>query len=186
MDGKNGRGDLLMKSLVSVIIPVYNSEEYIERCVLSVLNQNYENIEVILIDNNSDDGAWNICRSMEGVKLIKEPSQGVGMARNRGIESATGEYIAFVDSDDYIEKLISAYDVPDCGLSVCGYFSENEAGKVISKTRGKERVYLRDNAIDCLLRRTCSKVICGTNCFYLKSLKITGSGLRRISSSGRT
>lgn len=146
-----------MKSSVSVIIPMYNSAEYIERCVQSILNQSYKNIEVILVDNNSDDDTWNICRSMEGVKLIKEPSQGVGMARNRGIESATGEYIAFVDSDDYIEpdyieKLVSAYDVPDCGLSVCGYFSENEAGKVISKTRGKERVYLRDNAVDCLLR----------------------------------
>lgn len=146
-----------MKNLVSVIIPMHNSAEYIERCVLSVQNQSYKRIEVILIDNNSDDDTWNVCKSMEGVKLLKESSQGVGIARNRGIECAAGEYIAFVDSDDYIEpdyieKLVSAYDVPDCGLSVCGYFNENEIGKVLRKTKGEEQVYLRDDAIDCLLR----------------------------------
>ena len=146
-----------MKGLVSVIIPMYNSSKYIERCVLSVLDQTYKHIEVILIDNNSDDDTWNICESIKGVKLLKEPNQGVGVARNSGIGCVTGEYIAFVDSDDYIEsdyieKLVSAYDVSDCGLSVCGYYSENEAGKVLRKTKGKERVYLRDDAIDCLLR----------------------------------
>lgn len=93
--------------MVSVIIPVYNTEDYLEECISSVMNQDYHDLEVILINDGSTDGSGSICRKWEGldsrIRYIEKENEGQGVARNQGIRMAAGEYIIFVDSDDFIE-----------------------------------------------------------------------------------
>lgn len=95
------------KPLISVIIPIYNVEAYLEKCVKSVLSQDYGNLEVILVDDGSPDGCPALCDSFAAadsrVKVVHKANAGLGLARNSGMEVATGEYITFVDSDDWWE-----------------------------------------------------------------------------------
>jgi glycosyltransferase involved in cell wall biosynthesis len=101
--------------LVSVIVPVYNVEEYLDRCVESIINQTYQNIEIILVDDGSPDRCPQMCDAWaekdNRIKVIHKKNAGLGMARNTGIEHALGEYICFFDSDDYIavETIEKAY-----------------------------------------------------------------------------
>lgn len=93
---------------ISFIIPVYNVEKYLEQCVESILNQDYKNIEIILVDDGSPDNSPTICdryaEKYESITVIHKENGGASDARNCGIEKATGYYILFVDADDYIEK----------------------------------------------------------------------------------
>ena len=95
------------KALISVIVPVYNVEAFLPRCVDSILAQTYENLEIILVDDGSPDGCGTICDGYAAkdnrVKVIHKENGGLSSARNTGLESAAGEYITFVDSDDWIE-----------------------------------------------------------------------------------
>ena len=92
---------------ISVIVPVYNVEKYIKRCVDSILNQSYKNFELILIDDGSTDSSASICdeyaERYDNIKTIHKSNEGVSSARNFGLKQACGEYIAFIDSDDWIE-----------------------------------------------------------------------------------
>lgn len=94
------------QAMISVIVPVYNVDKFISRCIESILNQNFTNIELILIDDGSTDNSVNICsRYVEvdsRVKLFQQSNQGSSVARNTGLSHAKGEYISFVDSDDWI------------------------------------------------------------------------------------
>ena len=97
------------KDLISVIIPVYNTDKYLERCITSVLNQTYKNIEIIIINDCSTDDSEKIISDYKEkdkriIYLSNEKNLGVGKSRNIGIEHAKGKYIYFVDSDDYIEE----------------------------------------------------------------------------------
>ncbi len=95
-----------MRALVSIIIPVYNIEEYLPRCLESVAKQTYHNLEIILVDDGSTDGSWSICQSFEKkdnrFKTIRQDNGGPYIARNTGLRVAHGDYILFVDGDDYI------------------------------------------------------------------------------------
>lgn len=97
-----------MQPLVSVIIPVYNAEKYIERCLNSVVAQTYENLEIILVDDGSPDNSGKICdeytKKYPGIRVIHQENHGVSTARNNGIDVAAGEYITFVDPDDWLEQ----------------------------------------------------------------------------------
>lgn len=97
-----------MKDLISVIVPVYNVQKYLKKCVYSILNQSYKNIEIILVDDGSTDKSPNICdriaKKDDRVIVIHKENGGVSEARNIGIEKANGEYICFVDSDDWLPK----------------------------------------------------------------------------------
>lgn len=92
---------------VSIIVPIYNSEKYLKRCLESIINQTLKDIQIILINDGSTDNSINICREYEKVDkriiLLDKNNEGVSIARNKGIEIATGEYLYFIDSDDYIE-----------------------------------------------------------------------------------
>lgn len=96
----------MQKRLISVIIPVYNVEKYLNRCVNSVLEQSYDNIEIILVDDGSTDSSCGKCDDYKkyGVKVIHQDNQGLSAARNAGMKIAAGEYIMFLDSDDWIER----------------------------------------------------------------------------------
>jgi len=86
--------------LVSAIIPVYNGERYLAEAIESMLAQTYRPIEVIVVDDGSSDGSADIARSSREVRYIYQPNQGVAVARNKGIEAARGDFIAFLDQDD--------------------------------------------------------------------------------------
>ena len=92
---------------VSIIVPVYNAEKYIERCVNSLRNQSLEDIEIILVDDSSTDLSYEICKRMAEedfrIKVIHKENEGAGRARNKALEIAGGEYIGFMDSDDFAE-----------------------------------------------------------------------------------
>ena len=115
-------GDIMNKK-ISVIVPVYNAEKYLTQCVESVLTQTYTNIELILIDDGSTDSSPSLCDNFakldSRVKVVHQNNARIGAARNRGIEESTGQYLTFIDSDDYIEpttyevciKLFNKYDV---------------------------------------------------------------------------
>ena len=117
------------------------------RCVDSVLSQTYSDLEIILVDDGSDDSSGNLCdKYMEAdprVLVIHGCNQGAAFARNQGIEIAKGEYITFIDSDDYvtpdyIEKLVEAFEKNDCVLAICNsYNSEN--GKLTKRKLPVER-----------------------------------------------
>ena len=97
-----------MNELISVIIPVYNVEQYVESCLNSVIDQSYTNLEIILVDDGSTDRSGEICGQYalkdSRIKVIHEENAGLGEARNRGLRIASGDYICFVDSDDWIEE----------------------------------------------------------------------------------
>jgi len=111
-------------NLISVIIPVFNIKEYLPRCVMSVCNQTYKNLEIVLVDDGSTDGTGALCDELaikdERIRVYHKENGGSSSARNLGIEKARGEYLGFVDSDDYISedmyerlyRAIQAHNVP--------------------------------------------------------------------------
>ena len=98
----------MIEELVTLIVPVYNVEKYLHVCIQSILDQSYKNLEIILIDDESKDMSRKICdeyaMSDNRIKVVHKKNEGVSRARNVGLEMATGNYIGFIDSDDYIEK----------------------------------------------------------------------------------
>lgn len=115
---------------ISVIIPVYNKEKYISKCIESILQQTYENFELILVNDGSSDSSGTICeqyaRLDERIKVINKVNGGASYARNIGIQNALGEYITFVDSDDYakenmLECLIKPVLQNNADISICGF-----------------------------------------------------------------
>lgn len=124
---------------ISVIIPVYNSEEYLDKCLGSVLGQTFEDFEIIAVNDGSTDSSLEILSDYAGrygekIKIITQENQGQSAARNRGLEEATGEFISFVDSDDYIheellEKAFAAAEKNSADL-VCFGAYEDKGGKI--------------------------------------------------------
>lgn len=124
-------------NLVSIIVPVYNVENYLPKCVDSLINQTYKNIEIILVDDGSTDNSGIICDRYqtldERVTALHKNNGGLSDARNYGIERARGSYLSFVDSDDFlnsetIKKLLDASLRYDCDISVCNmirFFDDN-------------------------------------------------------------
>lgn len=115
---------------VSIIVPVYKVEKYLDRCINSLVNQTLKNIEIILVDDGSPDSCPEMCEGWakkDGrIKVIHKENQGLGHARNTGLSAATGEYIGFADSDDYVaedmyEKLFSAAKSENADIAMCGF-----------------------------------------------------------------
>lgn len=126
-----------MASKISVIIPVYNVEQYLEKCLDSILNQTYKNIEIILVNDGSIDKSGLICdeysRKYNNIKVFHKENGGVSSARNLGIDNATGQYLAFIDPDDYIdanmyEILVEKIVETNSDIAMCSfvYVKENE------------------------------------------------------------
>ena len=93
--------------MISIIVPVYNVENYLEECLESIKNQTYTDIEVILVNDGSTDGSKEICKRYceldSRFRLINQENQGQSVARNRGVAESTGEFIVFIDSDDIVK-----------------------------------------------------------------------------------
>ena len=126
-----------MDPRISVIVPVYNARRYLETCIASVLSQSYSSLELLLIDDGSTDGSGAICDAWQAkdsrVRVIHTENRGVSSARNTGIETATGDYIAFLDADDALldEALTTMYGLlleHGCDIAVCTKLSFNADG----------------------------------------------------------
>ena len=124
---------------ISVIIPVYNIRDYLERCVSSVINQTYHNLEIILVDDGSTDGSNLICDRLaeqdERIVVIHKENGGLSDARNAGIDRASGEILSFIDGDDYIEpdmyKVMARAMKEDVSLVICGMRVLNSEGECL-------------------------------------------------------
>lgn len=125
-----------MKYKLSVVIPVYNSENYLAKCLESIIDQSFQNLEVILIDDGSTDKSPHICdmysEKYRNIKTLHVKNSGPSAARNLGITLARGEYISFIDADDYIEsdmmeKMIAAIEKFQGDIAICDYYIDTES-----------------------------------------------------------
>lgn len=140
--------------MVSVIVPIYNVEEYLEECLESIRNQTYTNIEVILVNDGSTDGSIEICERFcqqdNRFKLLTQENQGLSAARNRGVKESIGEYIMFVDSDDVVKENIvevlffymnSDVDIVECQITRCkDELVENKPTSIMFKGESTEAI----------------------------------------------
>ena len=141
-----------MQSLVSMIVPVYNTEKYIERCVESIINQTHQNLDIILVDDGSTDGSSEKCdyyaKKDQRIRVIHKKNGGQSSARNAGLDICKGAYISFVDSDDWIEPdmystLLRELERYGASLAVCGRYDAYEGSKEksVGKTFEKDGIF---------------------------------------------
>lgn len=138
------------KPLISVVIPVFNVENYISKCLKSVVNQTYKNIEIIIINDGSTDDSRKVCKSFVGLdsrfKLFDKTNGGLSDARNYGVSKSNGEFITFLDSDDYIDKdyveyLYTLLEKNNVKMSICQHRTIFSNGRVEDHTyHGIEKV----------------------------------------------
>lgn len=119
-----------MEPLISIVVPIFNVEQYLKKCIDSIINQTYKNIEIILVDDGSDDSSGRLCDQYAHkdcrVKVFHNTNHGVSYSRNYGLKNCSGEYLLLIDSDDYIrldyvEKLYKAMLENDYDLVICNY-----------------------------------------------------------------
>lgn len=119
-----------MKPFISIVVPVYNVKDYVSECLLSLIGQSYEQIEILVVDDGSTDGSGEICdefaKNNARLKVFHKKNGGLSSARNYGIKKAKGEYVCLVDSDDWVKKdfvarMVEAAEREDADMVVCGY-----------------------------------------------------------------
>lgn len=147
--------------LVSIIVPVYNVEHYINDCLTSLVTQTYKNIEIIIVNDGSKDKSlmkiedWHN-RYKNIIKIIDKENGGLSSARNSGLDIALGEYISFVDSDDYIDQntitnMVMNIEKYNCDIAICGRFDVFEDNKKARFILEEEKIYKTEEAINELL-----------------------------------
>ena len=144
--------------LISVIVCIFNREKYLKKCIESIINQTYKNIEIILIDDGSTDLSYNICKKYAKldyrIKLLQHDNHGIAFTRNRGIKEAKGKYLCMVDSDDYIDKnyCLDMYKKMieyDCDLVICDIMQISKAKKFLISSEEESRLF-KDDLMDLL------------------------------------
>jgi glycosyltransferase involved in cell wall biosynthesis len=147
----------MTRKKISIVIPVYNVEKYIKRCLDSVINQTYKELEIILVNDGSIDNSGNICdeyaKKDERIKVIHKKNGGLSDARNIGIENAVGNYIGFVDSDDWIlpnmyESLLNLCEEHDAQISICNVFTDENH----INANNNFRIYDKQTIMELLLK----------------------------------
>ena len=142
------------KELISIVVPIYNVEKYLRKCIDSIINQTYKNLEIILVDDESPDNCGEICEEYakkdNRIVVIHKKNGGLSDARNAGIEVATGKYIGFVDSDDYIkedmyENLYNDIKKYDVDISICKYIEVFENSTIYEDASNSNKIEIYDN-----------------------------------------
>ena len=160
-----------MDSPVSIIIPVYNLEKYIENCLKSIAAQTYDNLEIICVDDGSTDKSAEIIKRLSAsdgrIKYVRQENSGVSAARNRGLDEATGEYIMFVDGDDYlhfqaVELFVGEIEKSGCGM-VCAHeiYTPNTDEKMQQITEYKAHDATVEELFDSSTNRCMGKSVWG-------------------------
>lgn len=131
---------------ISVIVPVYNVKSYLSACLDSILNQDFDSYEIVVVDDGSTDGSGELAeqyasRHTDKIRVLHQENQGLGGARNTGIKDAKGEYVAFIDSDDWIKpNMLSTLwkEIQQTGadIAVCGLLCVAETGAVVGRVDG--------------------------------------------------
>lgn len=151
-----------MDSLISIIVPVYNTENYLEKCLYSLVNQTYKNIEIIIVDDGSPDNSMNIIQKFvladNRVKVISQKNQGLSGARNTGMNNTNGDYIMFIDSDDWIEidtceKAINASEKYNADVVFWSYIKEFSNSQKDNYLFDKTEIIWSEKNINQLSRR---------------------------------
>lgn len=150
--------------LVSVIVPIYNVEAYLKRCVDSIIKQTYQNLEIILVDDGSPDNCPKMCDDFaqkdSRIVVVHKENGGLSSARNAGIKASKGEYLSFIDSDDYIkedmiEKMLLAMTSTNSELSCCGRY-------VVYDDGAKEKQFVNSNVCTLTSTEALKAMLCGT------------------------
>ncbi len=137
-----------MDKKISIIVPIYNVEQFLDKCVASIINQTYRNLEIILVDDGSPDNCGKLCdewaKKDDRIKVIHKENGGLSDARNAGVEIASGDYIGFVDSDDYIEsqmyeKLVNIVENGNVDIAFCDNDYVTSSGDILSS--GHEGIF---------------------------------------------
>lgn len=180
----------MMNKLISIIMPVYNAEKYLNRSIKSIMNQTYNNIEIILVNDGSTDNSLEICTSYQEkdkrIKLINQENKGVSFARNKGIDEATGDYIMFIDSDDYIEKnmiedMVAKITKDDIDLVISGIkMNYIRKGQVVGeeKYQLKDKMYSIEEMLNDILIDIDLICICGPCCKLYKTEILKNSKIK--------
>ncbi len=167
------------KTLISVIVPVYNAEKYLKKCIDSILSQTYGDLEVILVDDGSIDKSSEICDQYAGennrVIVIHQENKGVSAARNRGIACAKGDFFAFIDGDDYvspnmIEHMYSRIVQDYSDLAICGYEKVDEEGHVLNVATIPDAIVSGSQAIQLHYKQTAGIMMIPVNKLYHRKL----------------
>ena len=148
--------------MVTVIVPIYNQKRFLNRCIDSIIEQTYKDIEILLVDDGSTDGSDEICEQYKvrdsRVKVIHKPNGGLSSARNIALEDAEGDYITFVDSDDYlandyVEKSINLCEVNLADISIMNmkYIPENMNEEISDEIETNVIILSPEQAIECSL-----------------------------------
>jgi len=149
------------KPKISIIIPVYNVKEYLRRCFDSIRDQTFSSYEVIVVDDGSTDGSGLLCDELGArdarIRILHQENGGLSAARNAGLAQATGEYIAFVDSDDYVmpeflERLVKTAEAQDADIVMCQYQILLSNGKILFKHPGRNQTLSAQKAVRRLYR----------------------------------
>ncbi|MDD6071194.1 MAG: glycosyltransferase [Clostridiales bacterium] len=163
--------------LISVIVPVYNAEKYLDRCISSITNQSYKNLEIILINDGSTDNSLPICnywrQKDRRIKVFEQQNGGAAAARNVGLRNMTGQYVGFVDADDEIkpsmyEVLLSQMLRTDAELGVCTDVILDENRHIISKSTVKSKILCNEQIIMDFLKIRIPGGVC--NKLFLSSI----------------
>lgn len=168
----------MKNDMISIIIPIYNVEKYLEKCLDRILNQTYKNLEIILIDDGSTDNSPNICNSYcekdKRIKIIHKNNEGVSSARNKGIELSKGKYIVFIDSDDYVsnEHIEVLYDCiisNNVDLVISNLIDISEDGIILNNEEKESFLMNKDQCLKELLSEDNFYHLCCGN-IYRKDL----------------
>lgn len=147
-------------TLVTVVVPIHNTADYLPRCVLSIMNQSYQNLEILLIDDGSTDNSLELCnffaKQDKRIKVIHQENKGLAETRNKGLELANGEYISFIDSDDYIEndmiscllKAIKEKNADVCEGSFFIHFRNGEIRDVTKEQKNNKFIETKYNLVN--------------------------------------
>lgn len=168
-----------MKDIISIIVPVYNVSEYVGTCLDSLLRQTYQNVEIIVIDDGSTDNSGRICdqyaeKYSDKIKVIHTENHGLSAARNVGLKAANGKYLAFVDSDDWIEEemceiLLENLNKSNADISSCGVKQDFNNGKdLLNKVSDSQKCNQRELAKEIIKNQNVYGYVC--NKLFKKSM----------------
>ena len=166
--------------LVSVVVPVYNVEKYLNRCVESIVNQTYKNLEIILVDDGSLDNCPVMCdewaKKDNRIKVIHKKNGGVSSARNAGIDKSNGKYISFIDPDDYIEEnmyflMIKKFISQNLDICCCNFKEVDENDSVLSETNFNNDPLLGRNILADYIRNGQYNPSCCNKLYVLEIIK---------------
>ena len=158
--------------MISVIVPVYNVENYLDRCIASIVSQSYKELEIILVDDGSSDSSGSICdewaKKDNRILVLHQNNAGVSSARNAALRIAKGDFIAFVDSDDYIDKnmyslLLSSAD-NETDICVCGFNTVSD-NKITSVSDSSSKTLRSADAVREFIGNRAGGLIMGNKLF---------------------